>query len=769
MSMQRMSGFAAVALVLALSTGCQKSAQDHLKVADAFLKEKKYVDASLNYRKAIQADSKMGEAYFGLGSSELEQNNAQAAFEAMRQASQLLPDRMDVQAKFADLLLAVYQADPQNKALYDLLRRQVDVMTVKDRNHFDVVRMNGNLALLDRKAEDAIGYFKRANEMKPMQEYVVLGYVQALFDNNQPDEAEKLGRELMANKKDFAPVYDLLYRFAVAGKREAQAEEILKEKARNNPRTADAALQLAAHYARNGNQEAMKASLQGILDAQPPLPKAHEAVGDFYLQMRNPDAALAAYEAGAEKFPDQAGGLRVRTARVKMAQNKMDEALTILDGVLAKSPGDEAASVQKANLLLTRGGKADVEQAAALYQSVLQKAPKNVEARANLGRTQIARGDLEGARKTLQETVKEAPGADLPRTLLATVNLLDRKPQEAINAVEDILARNPKDRQARYLKFAALMEAKRFDEARPLLDDLIADFPNARDLRVQQGLLAVTMGRAKEAETIFTRLNREQGDLKAVAGLAEAFVGQRQFERAMSVLGEESRKNPQAQDLRLMMAKIAVRSGNYDQGIQEFQKLVAANPGNGVLLAELANAYREKGELPQAIEKLQEAARLSPKNLMAHLALGMAHYSAGNNAAAIQAYRNALALDAANPVVMNNLAYSLAESGKPAELDEALVIAQKAVRLSPNQLDYKDTLGWVYLRKKNFDNALQLFQSLCREKPDNASYQNHLGQVLVARNDVSGARRAFEVALRNKPSKSEESEIRKHLAALDGR
>lgn len=749
--------------------GCRKSAEDHIKVADQLYKEKKYADASLNYRKAIQQNGKSGEAHYGLGLSELEQNNGPVAFDSIRQAAELLPQRMDIKVKLADLLLAAYQQDPRNKPLYEALRKLTDEMTGKDPNGFDSLRMNGNLALLDRKAEAAIDFFKKANAVQPLQEYLVIGYVQALTDNGQMAEAEALGRQLIAKKKDFGPIYDQLYRNAMIQKREVVGEELLKEKVRNNPSTPGAALQLAEHYIRFKKPGDAQTVLQTILDAKPPVANAHVMVGDFHVRTEDLDRALTVYEQGVTAVPAQADVLKVRIASVRVVQNRRDEALKLLDGILAKSPNDHDASMLKANLLLEGGKKEDLEKVIALYDSILKNKPNDAAAKLNLGRAHLVKGDLASSRKYLQDAAQESPAADMPKMLLATVNILDKKASEAVSSLDEVIGRSPKDARARFLKFAALMEMKRYDDARPVLDDLVKDFPRSRDLRVQQGLLAVASKRFKEAESMFNRLATESYDAKAVAGLAETYVAQQQYDRAMKILSDEVRKEPKADALRLMMAKTAMQAGKYEEAIAAYQQLAASRPKNPSLAMELGNAYREKGDLPTAIAELKKAIEINPKNPTAHLALGMALYSSGNNAEAIKAYRQVLALQPNNPSAMNNLAYGLAEMGGGAELEEALQTAQRAVKAVPGELDFRDTLGWVYLKKKNADSALQIFQALCKEKPENASYQHHLGVALLARNDTPGARRALEAALRGNPAASEEAEIRKRLAALPSR
>src|SRR5258706_13679730 len=108
--------------------------------------------------------------------------------------------------------------------------------------------MKGNLALLDRQPENAIQYFRQANDIKPFQQYIIVGYMQALLKSGQADEADRLARQFLERDKTFAPVYDMLYSHYVGTSRESLGEEILRTKVRNNPGDANPLLPLAAQY-----------------------------------------------------------------------------------------------------------------------------------------------------------------------------------------------------------------------------------------------------------------------------------------------------------------------------------------------------------------------------------------------------------------------------------------------------------------------------------------------------------------------------------------
>src|SRR5262249_5179018 len=114
-------------------------------------------------------------------------------------------------------------------------------------------------------------------------------------------------------------------------------------------------------------------------------------------------------------------------------------------------------------------------------------------------------------------------------------------------------------------------------------------------------------------------------------------------------------------------------------------------------------------------------------------------------------------------IAMNNLAYALTETGDAKDLDSALQFAQRALQISPNEPDFRDTLGWIWLKKGTNDSALQVFTALCREAPANPSYRHHLGLALLATRNHAAARQAFETALASGPSRDEAAQIRQAL------
>jgi Flp pilus assembly protein TadD len=135
----------------------------------------------------------------------------------------------------------------------------------------------------------------------------------------------------------------------------------------------------------------------------------------------------------------------------------------------------------------------------------------------------------------------------------------------------------------------------------------------------------------------------------------------------------------------------------------------------------------------------------------------------GRSQEAIANYRDSLRLDPENASVMNNLAFALAENN--GDLNEALQVALRAVQKSPNSPELADTLGWVYLKRKNIPSALQVFENLRQRQPQNASFRIHLAMALLEKGDRTSAHRELGAAQELHPSAELQLQIKQLLGA----
>jgi predicted Zn-dependent protease len=72
---------------------------------------------------------------------------------------------------------------------------------------------------------------------------------------------------------------------------------------------------------------------------------------------------------------------------------------------------------------------------------------------------------------------------------------------------------------------------------------------------------------------------------------------------------------------------------------------------------------------------------------------------------------------------------------------------ERALRKTPRQPDFEDTLGLIYLKKNFVEAALQLFKTLANNYPGNALFRCHYGLALFQSGQKDDAKTRLEAAL----------------------
>ena len=234
---------------------------------------------------------------------------------------------------------------------------------------------------------------------------------------------------------------------------------------------------------------------------------------------------------------------------------------------------------------------------------------------------------------------------------------------------------------------------------------------------------------------------------------------------ALALLAQEAGRRPENVELQVALSNTAVRMGKYDLAISGYEKtlnlLDKNSPQRGDIYMRIGEAYRRQGNLQQAIAALRQAAELKPDTPTPVATLALVLDAAGQTQEADQAYRKVLALNPNNGVARNNLAFLLASHG--GSLDEALELAKDAQVFLPQLTETTDTLGFVYLMRKESDQAVAAFRDVVRKEPANATYRSHLAQAIEQKGDRSSNAEALKRALAEKATPANQELVKKLL------
>ena len=124
---------------------------------------------------------------------------------------------------------------------------------------------------------------------------------------------------------------------------------------------------------------------------------------------------------------------------------------------------------------------------------------------------------------------------------------------------------------------------------------------------------------------------------------------------------------------------------------------------------------------------------------------GSACEQSGQSTRSEVALRRALQLNPSHHQSLNYLGYMWAERGR--NLDEALIMIEKAVQLSPGNPAYLDSQGWALYRLGNPAAAKPLVEEALRMVPDDPTLLEHYGDINFRLGQKSEAESAYEKAL----------------------
>ncbi|HUE03566.1 MAG TPA: tetratricopeptide repeat protein [Bryobacteraceae bacterium] len=747
----------------------------YLENGNKYFAKGKYKEASIMYRNALQKDQRYGPAYYRLAQTDLRLGRVPNALGELRRAIELIPkdqpDHREAEVRLAEIYLA-FTRESQFLSEVETVTKE---LLQQDPNSYDGHRLTGDLDFVraqttlsagnpeqaKKLVASAVAEYRKAISVKPPDTAIRMQLARALAADRQFPEAEQIYKQLVNQDKALVQAYNELYGIYLVQHQIADAEQILKTGAAANPKQVSFLVSLASFYSALHRHDEMVATLNQIKGHVKDYDRAYLVVGDFYFRSGDLGEAYKQYTEGIAKDPKQKPTYQKRMIEVLMRQNRRMEAADINTAILKENPKDSDARGLQASFLLDRG---DLQKAISELQAVVNAAPDNFVARYNLGRAHVARGEWEQARQQFTAAFHERPDYLPARLALAQLQVMRSDFDAALKSVGEILQIDRRNGPARMIEAASLLGEKKYDDARRLLLAIRQANPTAPDIDFSLGMVSLKEGKLKESEDIFRKAYAANPkDARGLVGLVETLSAEGHFDQAIQFLQSELAKSPTRNDLQMTLGNVALRAGNFDLAIAQFQTVLNELDKNsrvrGEVYFRLGITMRKKGDVNGAILALYKAREALPENSLVVNELALALDTAGRKPEAETAYDQAVKLDPQNAYALNNLAFLIADSGG-GDLDQALTYAQRAKQVMPNLPEVSDTLGWIYLKKNMSDSAMDIFQELVEKMPQNATYRYHLGMAYAQKGDKVKALRELQQALRIGPGKDEVNHIR---------
>lgn len=744
--------------------GC-KSARQYLDRGNQLFAAGKYDDATLNYRNAIKKSPDSGEAYYRLGLSLLKQGKASEAYQSLSRAVTLDPKSNPAKVDLANLCLAGYVRDPKHpEILYKQAQTMADQLTAPGGNPTEGFRVKGTLALLDNHPGMAIDEFRQALKLAPDNTAASVGLAQALLRDNQPEEGERTLRQTVERYPQSAPAYETLYSYYSAQQSWDKAEELLKLWAAKNPKEPEPILRLAAFYYARKKPDETEKILKSMVDRPADFPQADLLVGDFHALTHEPEKALADYQRGESRDHERQQAYQERVANMLATLGRREEALKAAEAIIAKDPKNLFARALKVQLLDRMGGAQNLTTAAALAGDLAKEAPANSRMQMLAGQAVLIKGSPDQAYGYFQQAARADAHSPAPQMALARLELMRRNYSAVLQHADAALAIRPNDPNGRLFRVIGLTGTHAYAQAKQEAEQLARDTKDSPQVEMQLGIIALGQGHYAEAEDSFRKLYQEGStDVQPLAGLVDTLEAEHLPERALALMQTEAQKAPNSAGKAALLVATAEAAGKTDMALAELQKEAAQHPTSAGVQIRIAQLQLKHGHLAEAVQAFQRAQQLAPDSKGLDFAIGNLQDQLGKKPEAIASYRKALAKTPDDPLLLNNLAFMLAETG--GNLNEAQQMVSTAIRKAPNLPQLKDTLAWVQLKQHNQAAALQTLATLTLEHPDDVTFRYHYAVALIDSGNPSAAKLQVETALSKKPPAELATALRNLLGA----
>ena len=414
--------------------------------------------------------------------------------------------------------------------------------------------------------------------------------------------------------------------------------------------------------------------------------------GNLALAQKDPRTAIADLRSVLRDQPNAVGVMR-SLARAHLANGEPALAEETMRRAIEANPQDTAARLDFAQLLAQLGKP---EQAKPVIDELVKQQPNNVPALDTQFKIAAATKDWAGAKATADALVAAQPKSGLGYFYQGQVAEADKRPSDALRSYLTAFDMQPDNVEPLAGVTRVLVELKRTPEAIQRLDDIIARYPKSPSAANIKGDVLLSSQRAADAALAFkTAIDRAPTWWVPYRNLAAAQAQDHHDEAAVATLQSGIANANPPDELELQLALFYEHTGKFDAAVGVYEAALRRNPQSDIATNNLAMLLVTYKKDPADLQRAKElsarfASSANPSFLDTY---GWVLYKRGEAAAAVTALQTALA-KASNspPVSLYHLGMAEALAGQPEAARENLIRSLQSGKNFPGMDEAKATL-----------------------------------------------------------------------------
>ncbi len=568
-------------------------------------------------------------------------------------------------------------------------------------------------------------------------------------------------------------VADILARM---GRLSEALEEAQRASSRLDPKDPEPHWMLANIYlksaeGRNGRQAALDALKQAVNElelmkaAAPDDQRAYFALGGCYLELGQPEKAIAAYERWQTLVPESDQGYAT-IAEYYQRQGNDDKAIEFLRKAIQARPD----SVQSLSALASLYAKLKRDKdAVPLFRKLIEVTGGNPDVEKQLASTLLNARLFSEAAKVLDELAKDDQEDPSVKVMMGRAQAGSHKYTEAIATLKSVTSSDPTNVEALFYLGTAYEEAGQADQAVKIFSDLLDQSKTgSQELKsnqtvFQQHLAAAyqDLGDYDKAIAIYEDMTKADPSPATYFLLINAYRVDRQYDKAVTLGKQQFEKNPKDDNLALVYARSLADAGKTKEGAELLDRRLQGDPSNLDVYINLSQIYvqaKRFGEAEQVLRRAEQK-NLDKDRVLFQLATVYERQKDFDRAESL--FKEILKENPQDAPTLNYIGYMLADRG--VRLNEALQYVQQAIAIEPNNPAYLDSLGWAFFKLNDLPKAEKyLLQAVELEKKDPV-IQDHVGDLYFKTGNLEKAQEYWKRSLSNGGEPEDAKKVREKL------
>lgn len=595
--------------------------------------------------------------------------------------------------------------------------------------HSPTLLLAGLINFSEGNREKSLSYLSKYVTQNPSQVGARKLLGSLLVDKGDAKEAIRiLDPVLKASPNDYR-LLTLMGTAHMKARLHIQASEYFDRAASLSQGAAEVTVQRALNTLGAGREDDAVADLAGIFERKGNAERAGVLLAMLQMKQGNYDAAVKVTEKLHNSEPDNLTVHNLLAAAHFSAGNRKVARATY-EQILSKNPSFVTAKVNLAKLDSLEGNPS---AAIKRMESVLKDDPKNVYALSELGHIALIQGNI-GEAVSWFEKVRALDNRFVS-ALLALVDayLTLGKPQDALKVAQQAETAAPDNPQVSMTLSRAYVAVDHKNEARAILTRLSTQSGSQSKLLFEIARAQLTADDTIGANwSLRKAIESDPKFVPAYVGLIEVENGLGNRDSAAETLAKLRARHPNNPIANRLQGDLYMSDRQYAKAIESY-RLATSGKDSGLAAQRLYLAYWANGEGEQAVQRQTRWVKEHPNDLDARMALAEGYLRLKDYAKAKGQYELIVKSRPNDANMLNNLANAYAKLND----ERALEIADRAIKLAPNNPLVADTYGWQLVRSGQAEKALPHLRNAHSRASNDPEIRYHIGAALakLARND----------------------------------